>query len=105
MTDERKTRMATLAESLGLASVANHIDPTGSNRIAELEEALGHEIRRADAATERAIDMEKRNETLERELAILRIKAAHSLANNLCADHRDKQQEKPCLACTIEQLS
>lgn len=31
-------------------------------------------------------------------------KAAHSLANNLCPDHRDKQQGKPCLACEIERL-
>lgn len=32
-------------------------------------------------------------------------KAAHSLANNLCPDHRDKQQGKPCLACEVETMA
>ena len=39
----------------------------------------------------------------ERENKILSIKANASLANNLCPDHRDKQNGKPCLACSIEQ--
>lgn len=34
----------------------------------------------------------------------LALKAATSLANNLCPDHRDKQGGKPCLACEIERL-
>jgi hypothetical protein len=38
------------------------------------------------------------------EVKILRIKAAGTLANNLCPDHRDKQVGKPCLACEIEKL-
>ncbi len=49
--------------------------------------------------------------TLERELAEaqaenkrLVLKAASSLANNLCPDHRDKQAGKPCLACEIERM-
>ena len=44
------------------------------------------------------------NERLARENRILAKKNAHSLANNLCPDHRDKQQGKPCLACEIERL-
>lgn len=43
-------------------------------------------------------------DALEAENKTLRLKAAHSLANNLCADHRDKQQDKPCLACEIDRL-
>lgn len=42
---------------------------------------------------------------LRREIAILELKNRSSLANNLCPDHRDKQQGKPCLACEIERLS
>lgn len=41
---------------------------------------------------------------LKIELAIAEAKNRSSLANNLCPDHRDKQQGKPCLACTVEQL-
>jgi len=41
---------------------------------------------------------------MAKEVAILRIKAAGTLANNLCPDHRDKQVGKSCLACRIEQL-
>ena len=37
-------------------------------------------------------------------LKVANLKNAHSLANNLCPDHRDKQQGKPCLACEIERL-
>lgn len=36
------------------------------------------------------------------ELRIANAKAATSLANNLCSDHRDKQAGKPCLACEAE---
>jgi hypothetical protein len=43
-------------------------------------------------------------ERLRRELTIAEKKNAHSLANNLCPDHRDKQQGKPCLACEVERL-
>lgn len=39
----------------------------------------------------------------DRQIKMLELKAANSLANNLCPDHRDKQAGKPCLACTIEQ--
>lgn len=42
---------------------------------------------------------------LERDLRIAEAKNKGSLANNLCPDHRDKQQGKPCLACEIERLS
>lgn len=41
---------------------------------------------------------------LQHEIRMLRSKAAGSLANNLCPDHRDKQAGKPCLACEIERL-
>ena len=41
---------------------------------------------------------------LERQIKILEIKNRSSLANNLCPDHRDKQKDKPCLACTIEKV-
>lgn len=41
---------------------------------------------------------------LIRERDKLKIKTANSLANNLCPDHRDKQQGKPCLACELEKL-
>lgn len=44
-------------------------------------------------------------ERLERENTILKIKSDASLANNLCPDHRDKQNWKPCLACTVEKIS
>lgn len=43
-------------------------------------------------------------EKLEKEIKILRLKNQHSLANNLCPDHRDKQAGKKCLACEIEVL-
>lgn len=39
-----------------------------------------------------------------KEMRVLEIKANHTLANNLCPDHRDKQAGKPCLACEIERL-
>ena len=42
---------------------------------------------------------------MAKEVAILRIKAAGTLANNLCPDHRDKQVSKPCLACEIEKMA
>lgn len=42
---------------------------------------------------------------LTRENKVLEKKNAGTLANNLCPDHRDKQTGKPCLACTIEQLT
>lgn len=41
---------------------------------------------------------------LVRQFHVLSHKAATSLANNLCPDHRDKQEGKPCLACEIERL-
>lgn len=41
---------------------------------------------------------------LKEYLRVEKLKNQHSLANNLCPDHRDKQQGKPCLACTIEKL-
>ena len=41
---------------------------------------------------------------LEKKNRILEIKNSGTLANNLCPDHRDKQQGKLCLACRIEQL-
>jgi len=44
------------------------------------------------------------NERLTRENKILQAKTNNSLANNLCPDHRDKQQGKPCLACSNERL-
>jgi len=47
---------------------------------------------------------------VQRELAaalkaqkIAELKASASLANNLCPDHRDKQNGKPCLACSLEE--
>ena len=42
------------------------------------------------------------NQQLRKQIGILEIKNAGTLANNLCPDHRDKQLGKPCLACTIE---
>lgn len=44
-------------------------------------------------------------EPLEKEILILQKKNQSSLANNLCPDHRDKQGDKNCLACSIETLS
>lgn len=41
---------------------------------------------------------------LEKQLAVMTLKANASLANNLCPDHRDKQTGKPCLACEVEKL-
>lgn len=43
-------------------------------------------------------------ENLIAEVERLRLQAKHSLANNLCSDHRDKQKGKPCLACEVEHL-
>lgn len=40
----------------------------------------------------------------ERNLIIADLKNSHSLANNLCPDHRDKQIGSPCLACSVETL-
>jgi hypothetical protein len=45
-----------------------------------------------------------RVEKLEKENRVLQIKAAGTLANNLCPEHRDKQTGKPCLACRVEKL-
>ena len=36
---------------------------------------------------------------------LLILKTTHSLANNLCSDHRDKQAGKSCLACDVERLT
>lgn len=44
------------------------------------------------------VKLQLENRTLQR-------KAATSLANNLCPDHRDKQEGKPCLACENERLA
>lgn len=41
---------------------------------------------------------------LTKENKILKAQVNNSLANNLCPDHRDKQQGKGCLACAIEKL-
>lgn len=41
---------------------------------------------------------------LEAENAQLKLRNRGTLANNLCPDHRDKQQGKPCLACEVERL-
>lgn len=38
----------------------------------------------------------------DKKIAALQKKSEHSLANNLCPDHRDKQIGKPCLACFLE---
>lgn len=43
-------------------------------------------------------------ERLRMENRQLKLKNQHSLANNLCPDHRDKQKGKPCLACEIDRL-
>ena len=45
------------------------------------------------------------NRSLTAENKRLTLKAANSLANNLCPDHRDKQGGKSCLACEIERLT
>lgn len=46
-------------------------------------------------------EAERENSALRK---VLVMKNNTSLANNLCPDHRDKQQGKPCLACEIERL-
>lgn len=51
-------------------------------------------------ATIAAVTAER--DELRRKLHIEELKNRHSLANNLCPDHRDKQAGKPCLACSIE---
>ncbi len=43
-------------------------------------------------------------EALRAENRLLMVKTTNSLANNLCPDHRDKQQGKSCLACENERL-
>jgi hypothetical protein len=48
--------------------------------------------------------LEKEVEPLRRENKVLQLKANASLSNNLCPDHRDKQNGKGCLACEIETL-
>ena len=50
-------------------------------------------------------ELAARVEVLERENKILELKCQHSLANNICPDHRDKQCDNPCLACVIERLT
>jgi hypothetical protein len=49
-------------------------------------------------------DLHQRLAQAERENAILSKKASGTLANNLCPDHRDKQEGKPCLACEVERF-
>lgn len=46
----------------------------------------------------------KEVDRLRKKIKILELKNKTSLANNLCPDHRDKQEGKPCLACKIEAL-
>lgn len=53
---------------------------------------------------DRAESLKKEVERLTRMVRIAEAKNQNSLANNLCPDHRDKQQGKPCLACEIERL-
>jgi hypothetical protein len=59
------------------------------------------------AIHEYSVEVTKLNERireLEAETWKLQKQLQHSLANNICPDHRDKQSGKPCLACEIERL-
>ncbi len=59
------------------------------------------ECRAADEIDRQRAEIEK----LTKALRIAELKAAGTLANNLCPDHRDKQTGRPCLACEIERLT
>lgn len=58
-----------------------------------------------DVLKDKAAQDKARIAGLEKEFKIEQLKNRHSLANNLCPDHRDKQTGKPCLACEIERLT
>lgn len=81
-------------------TIDRHFAPVRAAFIASLNEA--GEFNAKCAASLAAATAE--GEALQKQIAILEIKNRTSLANNLCPDHRDKQNGKPCLACTIERL-
>ena len=77
-------------------------EPTGYSTIID---ANGVELFNVETGLAAAIvAMSEDAKRLAEDNKVLSIKAASSLANNLCPDHRDKQKGRPCLACEIEQL-
>jgi len=78
---------------------------TGPNQQAKIKERADLICARAAPALA-ADNIRLRAEIAElrKENAILEIKNAGTLANNLCPDCRDKQVGKPCLGCTIQTL-
>jgi hypothetical protein len=75
-------------------------------RGAELEKAIAascDEQRNEYSPCQRAIDAETNLATALKAQRIAELKAGASLANNLCPDHRDKQNGRRCLACLLEE--
>lgn len=83
-----------------LLDIADERDELAAKLERELQ-AAEHDI--SDSSVTVAM-LEGHIQGLERKLKIAELKNASSLANNLCLDHRDKQQGKGCLACEIEKL-
>ena len=72
--------------------------------IAELNTIIAEQKARLDAQESQISELYGDVVKLQLENRALQRKAATSLANNLCPDHRDKQEGKPCLACGIDRL-
>jgi hypothetical protein len=70
--------------------------------IASQNELLTRTQRRAFELEDENKRLTAERDELARKLAVADKKNQHSLVNNICPDHRDKQQGKPCLACEIE---
>lgn len=115
---ERERRCPTMLESEARALVralqemagALGLDSNGASPSQTVETCRNLRARVTDLERGRdmlmgALDVaEAENERLRKENRILSIKARGTLANNLCPDHRDKQEGKPCLACEVERL-
>ena len=71
-------------------------------RASDLQDIIGILARHESAAIQ---ELQRQVADLKARLAAAEKKNLHSLANNLCPDHRDKQQGKPCLACEIEGIA
>ena len=73
--------------------------------IADLNTIIAEQEARLRSQESRISEMYSDVVKLQLENRVLQRKAATSLANNLCPDHRDKQEGKPCLACEIDRLN
>lgn len=98
-----KTALRTVIEAFA-KPVDSKAAPT-EQAIEKVRRQLANESERIVLFPDEAEPLLSHIAQLTRENKVLEKKNAGTLANNLCPDHRDKQTGKPCLACTIEQLT